>query len=187
MIERLRTKMLSDIRTDCQCHHPSDSESITSNEKIECDQGTSVEYSGEIPNWTSTTYSVHRLQQFLTSWCAVITISGSDLKFGFPEVGFIFNVTQTQVTPITKAFGSGEVTNSVISEDDMGSGMSGTSDIDILVTGTVESDVEVEKTPDNVLVPKDNLRAGQIRPRAFVFIVTLYTALAILLSFVCFV
>lgn len=175
MLNGIKTKLLADLQEECKCL--GNLNNVISKDKLECDTLPVIKYSGEIPNWSSTTYNVQKLAQFLSSWSTVVQVDGS--VFGIPQMDFkfLFNVTDAQSIIVSEIDGIDEADGS---GDEPGSGEEGE-------MTTIETKVEENKTDDirEVVIPVglDGTSRGE-RIRFVGAVVTLSVALASVLSFV---
>ena len=133
-----------------------------------------VRYSGEIPEWTSKTYSVEQLIEFINSWRVQIEVDGGEINFaGGSNVKFIFNITNSQSN--IEDFGSGDGMDIEVVDHGFGSGDIVTIDISIPGEEDNRNTAKVGGLDDT---------SGELRVRAMGSVLTLFTAFAILLSFV---
>ena len=101
MKKSIRTKLLSDLRSECQCIKILGNDNIIMKEKLECQSPMVVSYFGVFPSSNFPTYNMQKLEQFLKSWTAVIVIEGSAVNPNFQ-----FNVTSIQAVIMSDDTGS---------------------------------------------------------------------------------
>ena len=162
------------LQEDCKCQPPT---SLVDNDKLECvtDSGSLVRYSGQISYWSSVTYSVKQLAEFIESWRASIQVEGKDGGFTFNKLDFkfTFNITSSQVD----YGGSGDGAGVEVVEF-------GSADITTIDLGGPDEDVE-EAEKDAVKVSELEGESGEPRSRVVGLVsVILCTALAIAACFV---
>lgn len=175
-MNQTRIKLLHDLEIECKCLQ--DINDTITKEKIECEESNLIKYSAEIPDWSSTTYDVQKLSDFLNSWRGVVVVNGEDVGFAFENVKFMYNVTGTQVIIVTEeSSGDGPTVN--IDDIDLGSG-----DGD---TGTIQSIVDENKTGgvNEGVIPigLDGTSGGE-RVRVVGAMMVLSVALATVLSYI---
>ena len=117
---------------------------------------------------------MEQLIEFINSWRVQIEVDGGEINFaGGSDVKFIFNITNSQSN--IEDFGSGDGMDIEVVDHGFGSGDIVTIDISIPGEEDDRNTAKVGGLDDT---------SGELRVRAMGSVLTLFTAFAILLSFV---
>ena len=141
-MKTITTQLLNDLNNDCKCIETPDG--VISRQKLDCATTKVINYSGEILNWGSDTYSIQKLAYFIDSWRALIDIKASDLDLNFfsqdDSFKITFNVTDSQTIIVSEAGSGMSFGNNNIDDITEGSG-------DFMVTE--ETEVKNDKDEEN--------------------------------------